>query len=64
MAGKRRRRTPAGLLESRLGDEHPVLALPADRPRPAVQSHRGELYRFDLDPALVARVHAFNNQRG
>ncbi|MFJ2980802.1 MULTISPECIES: non-ribosomal peptide synthetase [unclassified Pseudomonas] len=50
--------------KTRLGDEHPVLALPADRPRPAVQSHRGELYRFALDPALVARVHAFNSQRG
>ncbi len=50
--------------QARLGDEHPVLALPADRPRPAVQSHRGELYRFELDPALVARVHAFNSQRG
>lgn len=50
--------------KARLGDEHPVLALPADRPRPAVQSHRGELYRFELDPALVARVHAFNSQRG
>ncbi|WP_313301522.1 non-ribosomal peptide synthetase [Pseudomonas sp.] len=50
--------------QARLGDEHPVLALPADRPRPAVQSHQGELYRFDLDPALVARVHAFNQQHG
>ncbi|WP_060479570.1 non-ribosomal peptide synthetase, partial [Pseudomonas monteilii] len=50
--------------KNRLGDEHPVLALPTDRPRPAVQSHRGALYRFDLDPALVARVHAFNNERG
>ncbi|WP_236248473.1 non-ribosomal peptide synthetase [Pseudomonas mosselii] len=50
--------------KDRLGDEHPVLALPADRPRPAVQSHQGELYRFDLDPALVKRVHAFNSQRG
>ncbi|WP_369987355.1 non-ribosomal peptide synthetase [Pseudomonas xanthosomatis] len=50
--------------KARLGDEHPVLALPADRPRPTVQSHRGELYRFDLDPALVQRVHAFNSQRG
>ncbi|QXI44879.1 non-ribosomal peptide synthetase [Pseudomonas wayambapalatensis] len=50
--------------KARLGDEHPVLALPTDRPRPAVQSHRGELYRFDLDPALVERVHAFNSQRG
>ncbi|MBV4530693.1 non-ribosomal peptide synthetase [Pseudomonas sp. SWRI107] len=50
--------------KTRLGDEHPVLALPTDRPRPLVQSHRGGLYRFDLDPALVARVHAFNSQRG
>jgi len=50
--------------KARLGDEHPVLALPSDRPRPAVQSHRGELQRFELDPALVARVHAFNSQRG
>ncbi|ORT69487.1 non-ribosomal peptide synthetase [Pseudomonas mosselii] len=50
--------------KDRLGDEHPVLALPADRPRPAVQSHQGGLYRFDLDPALVKRVHAFNSQRG
>ncbi|WP_337157029.1 non-ribosomal peptide synthetase [Pseudomonas putida] len=50
--------------KARLGDEHPVLALPSDHPRPAVQSHRGALYRFDLDPALVERVHAFNSQRG
>ena len=50
--------------QARLGAEHPVLALPADRPRPAVQSHRGALYRFDLDPALVQRVHAFNSQQG
>ncbi|MFO3723773.1 non-ribosomal peptide synthetase [Pseudomonas sp. HLMP] len=50
--------------KARLGDEHPVLALPSDRPRPAVQSHRGELYRFDLDPALAARVRAFNSERG
>ncbi|MDH1549377.1 MULTISPECIES: non-ribosomal peptide synthetase [Pseudomonas] len=50
--------------QTRLGTEHPVLALPADRPRPAVQSHRGGLYRFELDPALVERVHAFNSQRG
>ncbi|MBJ9975343.1 non-ribosomal peptide synthetase [Pseudomonas sp. S75] len=50
--------------KDRLGDEHPVLALPADRPRPAVQSHRGALYRFDLEPALVERVHAFNARHG
>ncbi|ACE85089.1 non-ribosomal peptide synthetase [Cellvibrio japonicus] len=47
-----------------LGTEHPLLELPADRPRPAVQSHRGELYRFDLPDELAARVHAFNATRG
>ncbi|MHC6226530.1 non-ribosomal peptide synthetase [Pseudomonas sp. X10] len=50
--------------KTRLGDEHPVLELPSDRPRPAVQSHRGELYRFDLAPELAARVRAFNSERG
>ena len=50
--------------KAKLGDEHPVLELPADRPRPAVQSHRGELYRFDLSPQLAARVQAFNAERG
>ena len=50
--------------KTRLGDEHPVLELPTDRPRPALQSHRGELYRFDLSPQLAARVRAFNAERG
>ena len=50
--------------QARLGDEQPLLELPSDRPRPPVQSHQGGLYRFDLDPALAARVHAFNGERG
>ncbi|MFK8329978.1 non-ribosomal peptide synthetase [Pseudomonas sp. BJa5] len=50
--------------KTKLGDEHPLLELPADRPRPAVQSHRGELYRFDLNPQLAERVQAFNAERG
>ncbi|MGY2180315.1 non-ribosomal peptide synthetase [Pseudomonas agarici] len=49
---------------SQLGNEHPLLELPGDRPRPAVQSHRGELYRFDLSDELAARLHAFNAQQG
>ncbi|AUG09131.1 non-ribosomal peptide synthetase [Pseudomonas sp. S09G 359] len=49
---------------AQLGHEHPLLELPADRPRPPVQSHQGELYRFDLSDELAARVRAFNAERG
>ncbi|MVV49026.1 amino acid adenylation domain-containing protein [Pseudomonas sp. PB120] len=49
---------------AQLGREHPLLELPADRPRPPVQSHQGELYRFDLSDDLAARVRAFNAQHG
>ncbi|MGH2423960.1 amino acid adenylation domain-containing protein [Pseudomonas sp. C 49-2] len=49
---------------AQLGNEHPLLELPGDRPRPSVQSHQGELYRFDLSDALAARVRAFNAERG
>jgi amino acid adenylation domain-containing protein len=33
--------------------------LPADRPRPAVGTHRGDVVHFDLDTALHARLTAF-----
>lgn len=49
---------------AQLGREHPLLELPGDRPRPPVQSHRGELFRFDLSDDLAARVRAFNAQQG
>ena len=49
---------------AQLGHEHPLLELPSDRPRPPVQSHQGELYRFDLSDELAARVRAFNAERG
>ncbi len=49
---------------TQLGHEHPLLELPGDRPRPPVQSHQGELYRFDLSDDLAARVRAFNAERG
>ncbi|MGY1918965.1 non-ribosomal peptide synthetase [Pseudomonas tolaasii] len=49
---------------AQLGHEHPLLELPGDRPRPPVQSHQGELYRFDLSDDLAARVRAFNAERG
>ncbi|RRV07264.1 amino acid adenylation domain-containing protein [Pseudomonas sp. v388] len=49
---------------AQLGNEHPLLELPADRPRPPVQSHQGELYRFDLSEELAAKVRAFNARNG
>ncbi|MGL5997283.1 MAG: non-ribosomal peptide synthetase [Pseudomonas proteolytica] len=49
---------------TQLGNEHPLLELPSDRPRPAVQSHQGELFRFDLSADLAARVRAFNAEHG
>jgi amino acid adenylation domain-containing protein/non-ribosomal peptide synthase protein (TIGR01720 family) len=49
---------------AQLGNEHPLLELPADRPRPPVQSHKGGLYRFDLSPELAAKVRAFNARNG
>ena len=49
---------------AQLGSEHPLLELPSDRPRPPVQSHQGELYRFDLSDELAARVRRFNAEHG
>ncbi|MBN0977507.1 non-ribosomal peptide synthetase [Pseudomonas hygromyciniae] len=49
---------------SQLGNEHPLLELPSDRPRPAVQSYQGELYRFELGDELAAKVRAFNAEHG
>ncbi|QOQ76195.1 non-ribosomal peptide synthetase [Pseudomonas poae] len=61
-AGERQRQLDYWIAQ--LGYEHPLLELPGDRPRPPVQSHQGELYRFDLSDELAARVRAFNAERG
>lgn len=34
----------------------PLLELPADRPRPAVESHRGAKYNFELSKSLTERL--------
>ncbi|WP_052848987.1 non-ribosomal peptide synthetase/type I polyketide synthase [Streptomyces avicenniae] len=50
-----------GMLEywrGRLPDEVPVLTLPTDKPRPAVQTHNGASEFFTLDGELSGRVHA------
>ncbi|MGA6174513.1 amino acid adenylation domain-containing protein [Streptomyces sp. NPDC012600] len=54
-------REAAGMLDywrSHLPAEVPLLDLPTDRPRPAVQTHNGASEFFVLDAALSARVHA------
>ncbi len=48
----------------RLGGELPVLALPTDRPRPAVQTYRGALYRFGVDSATTARLKEIGRAAG
>uniref|UniRef100_UPI003BA2F6AC amino acid adenylation domain-containing protein n=1 Tax=Pseudomonas canadensis TaxID=915099 RepID=UPI003BA2F6AC len=40
----------------RLGDEHPVLELPTDRPRPAMPSYQGTRHNFAIEPALAAQL--------
>ncbi|WP_259740968.1 non-ribosomal peptide synthase/polyketide synthase, partial [Pseudomonas poae] len=42
--------------QARLGDEHPVLELPTDRPRPAMPSYRGTRHNFAIDPALATQL--------
>ncbi|MFF1792682.1 amino acid adenylation domain-containing protein [Kitasatospora sp. NPDC058263] len=43
---------------SHLPAEVPILSLPTDKPRPAVQTHNGASEFFVLDERLSARVHA------
>ncbi|GAA3011469.1 hypothetical protein GCM10010519_47930 [Streptomyces lactacystinicus] len=44
--------------------EMPVLALPTDKPRPAVQTHNGASEFFQLDAELTARVHELARANG
>ncbi|MFZ5893337.1 MAG: non-ribosomal peptide synthase/polyketide synthase [Myxococcota bacterium] len=45
-----------GFWKAALGTEHPVLELPLDRPRPLVQSQRGDRYVFRIDAALTSEL--------
>ncbi|HTU64055.1 MAG TPA: condensation domain-containing protein, partial [Polyangiales bacterium] len=47
-----------------LGSEHPVIALPTDRPRPAVQSYRGAGLRFELDADTSRGVQRLGRELG
>lgn len=48
----------------RLGGELPVLELPTDRPRPAVQSFRGTFRHVALPKELSARLKEFSQREG
>ncbi|WP_372241582.1 amino acid adenylation domain-containing protein [Pseudomonas sp. SK] len=49
---------------AQLGDEHPVLELPTDRPRPALQSYRGERVDVDLGEALSLSLRQLAQRQG
>ncbi|HEY2737543.1 MAG TPA: condensation domain-containing protein, partial [Thermoanaerobaculia bacterium] len=48
----------------RLAGAGPVLALPVDRPRPAVQSFRGSTRGLSLSPPLAADLLGFSRRQG
>jgi len=47
-----------------LAGERPPLTLPTDRPRPAVQSLRGDLLRFELDEAAGRALRSLGQAHG
>jgi amino acid adenylation domain-containing protein len=53
-----------GYWKERLAGAPALLELPVDRPRPAVQSHRGARERFDLPRALLDRLQALGRGEG
>ncbi|TCP59171.1 amino acid adenylation domain-containing protein [Tumebacillus sp. BK434] len=51
-----------GYWKNRLSGSIPVLQLPADKPRPALQSHNGRTYNHFLSPEVTQKLQAFNQQ--
>ncbi|ARM85262.1 non-ribosomal peptide synthetase [Marinobacter salarius] len=50
--------------EQQLGDEHPVLELPTDRPRPESQSHRGARVAFAFPEPLSEKLRQLARDQG
>lgn len=50
--------------KAQLGDEQPVLELPADWPRPDAQSHRGARVAFTFPPVLSDRLRTLAREQG
>lgn len=47
-----------------LGDEHPVLELPTDRPRPALPTHDGARLEIALEPQLLRDLKSLAQRQG
>ncbi|MBD2625735.1 non-ribosomal peptide synthetase [Trichormus variabilis] len=50
--------------KQKLSDNLPVLELPADRPRPAIQTNNGATQTFTLSPSLTAGLKNLSQQEG
>ncbi len=61
-AGERERQL--GYWQGLLGGEQPVLEMPMDRPRPAVQSYRGARLDLTLEASLVAGLKTLAQREG
>ncbi|MFB4394931.1 MULTISPECIES: condensation domain-containing protein, partial [unclassified Pseudomonas] len=55
-AGEQQRQLDYWLAQ--LGNDHPVLELPTDHPRPAQPSHAGRRWEFAVEPALAEQLRA------
>ncbi|MCK9802426.1 condensation domain-containing protein, partial [Pseudomonas sp. MAFF 302030] len=53
-----------GYWRQQLGDEQPVLELPLDRPRPAIQSHQGARLDLALDDELASGLRQLAQAQG
>jgi amino acid adenylation domain-containing protein len=53
-----------GYWRRQLGDDLPVLQLPADKPRPPVQSHHGRSIDFTVPAELTAELKKLSNAEG
>ena len=61
-AGEQQRQLDYWLVQ--LGDEHPVLELPVDRPRPVLPSYRGRRHEQTVEAALVEQLRGVARQHG
>ncbi|MCC5645812.1 amino acid adenylation domain-containing protein [Nostoc sp. CHAB 5824] len=50
--------------KNQLSDASPLLELPTDYPRPALQSYRGDRDRYSLPPDLTLAIKALSQQQG